>query len=135
MDKISIFSGLGDLNNLGELRKSEFDFSNTCVANYTPNTMLLDDDMIFLELKDLDSPLKQPAEARESVRRSSDSSYSPYNCYHNMDGSFCVSNIPKPVQNFSRLNSTSFPPEVPCWMQDTVGVSSKVSILSIFSAN
>ncbi|KAL8134224.1 hypothetical protein AgCh_009324 [Apium graveolens] len=123
VDKNSIFTGLGDLNNLSELRNAGFDFSNTCVADYTPNTMLLDDDMIFLELKDLDSPLKYPAEARESVRGPSDSSYSPYNCYNNMDGSFSVSNIPKSVPNVSRLNSTSFPPEGPRWMEDIVEVS------------
>lgn len=125
VDKNSIFTGLGDLNNLGELWKSGFDFSNTSDANYTPNTMLLDDDMIFLELKDLDSPLKHPAEARESAGGPSDSSYSPYNCYRNLDGSFCVSNLPKSVQNVSRLNSTSFPPEGPRWMEDVVEVSGK----------
>lgn len=132
MDKNSIYNGPGDLNNLGERRKSGFDFSNTCDPNYTPNTMLLDNDMVYLELKDLDSPLKHPAEARESVWRPSNSSYSPHTSYPNLDGSFRGSNLPKSAQNISRLNSTSFTPESPLWMEDIVEVSRKVSTLLFF---
>uniref|UniRef100_A0A165XMC0 NAC domain-containing protein n=1 Tax=Daucus carota subsp. sativus TaxID=79200 RepID=A0A165XMC0_DAUCS len=125
VDKNLIYNGLGDLNNLGELRNSDFDFSNTHNANYTLHTMLPDDDMIFLELKDLDSPLKHSVEARESLRGPSDSSYSPYTCYQNLDGSPGGSTLPKHVQNVSRLNLTSFPPEGSFWMEDLVEVSSK----------
>nr|AAM34765.1 nam-like protein 2 [Petunia x hybrida] len=74
-----IFDGLGDIDNWAGLGQSRSNISASWGANYSFNHMIVPDDVAFMELNDLETPLYHSAETIETGQFGLGNFYAPYN--------------------------------------------------------
>lgn len=122
-----MYNDLEDLNNWEELMDTRFNLSTNHDVGYTQNPMLLGDVSAFLELNDLDIPLRGPAEASEFELVQTGSIYAPLTPSRNLDGSYCEGNYTSAMQYGSDLNQYSAPLEGSHRLGDNLEVARKAS--------
>uniref|UniRef100_A0A5B6ZP08 Putative NAC domain-containing protein 45 n=1 Tax=Davidia involucrata TaxID=16924 RepID=A0A5B6ZP08_DAVIN len=110
-DGNDIYSDLGDLGNLAELREGGFSFCSSQRPGYVVNSMPRVNDGTFLELNDLNYPLTRPADASGSESFPTDSLHAAaYNCHSELQNCYPVNSFGA-VQHVPSLSQLPVFPE------------------------